>query len=107
MAQHFRWHQTPTVVGGAWSGIPTAELAANYKMRPCYMTQCLIRSATANTTFNATVTDDKGFIIRKADTATGVWNDLTPTPVVGNLTIGIDTSSVDEAYQVLIVFTVE
>lgn len=107
MSQHFRWHKTPTVAGGTWSGVPTEDLSVTYKVRPCMMSQCLVRAATVTTEFDVDVVDDKGFIIRNATTATGVFNDLTPTPIVGDITITIKNSTVDEAFQVLIVLTTE
>lgn len=96
-----RWYpnktETVQTVGGVWSG-NTPNMVASL------LNQVYIKSASADTTYNATLTDKDGVIVRKWDTATQVVNDLTPTPTEGVYTLGINTASADEAFTVLMMF---
>ena len=110
MAQHFRWHKTVAITLGAgenWRGIPTQDLGASYKMRPAVMSQCYVRSASTDTTFDVIVEDDHGYEIRRFLTCTEVCNDLTLTPIIGDIKIKIENASASEDFKVLVTLTTE
>lgn len=89
--------ETVETVGGSWAG-NTPNMVA------CLCYQVYIKSASAGTTYNATVTDRDGVVVRKWTGATQIVNDLTPTPCEGIYTIAIDTASADEGFTVLVQF---
>jgi hypothetical protein len=61
--------------------------------------EVVVKAATGTTTFNVTITDDKGNVIYAPTTATGTHREHSIiVPVRGVITIGVDTSSVDEAF---------
>jgi hypothetical protein len=109
----YRLKATPTSTGGAGSSTWSVKLSAllpsayvniqpkQLVFQPMLIRQLLIRSASDDTTYNAKLTDFDGIDIRRWDTVTEVVNDLTETPIVGDVTISIDTGSVDEAYTLL------
>lgn len=101
-----RIRKTPTVSGGAWEFSTRDEYASpDYKMTPRFLSQIYVRAATATTTFDVLIIDENDFQIRRFITATEFVNDLTPTPIVGHIKIRIQNSTVDEAFQVLLIFT--
>ena len=65
--------------------------------------QLYVKSASAGTTFNVTVTDAYDVDIRKITGIKNVLNDLTKLPVRGVLTIAIDTASADEAFTLRLI----
>jgi len=89
--------QTVATVAGVWA-------ANTENMVASVLNQVYIKSASAPTTYNATLTDKDGIIVRKWDTATQIVNDLTPTPTEGVYTLGINTASADEAFTVMMSF---
>lgn len=107
----YRYKATPTAAAGTFSVKLSDGLPIKYsqiqprqiQFTPMIMRQCLIRSASALTTFNATLYDFEGLPIRKWTGATQVINDLTETPIMGDVTLTVDTSSADEAYAVLLI----
>lgn len=93
-------HKTPTTVAGVWSYTASSEYAISYRERT--MRQILIRSTVSTTTFDFKVTDANGVLIRQFLSATGVINDVTPTPVTGDFTLDIFNASPDDSFEVLV-----
>lgn len=101
----YRFYKTPTPSAGSWSAKVSSDFDAAYKMQPRILRQILVRSASASTTFNAVLVDDNGVQIRRFLGATEISNDLTPTPILGDIEIQITGASVDEQFQVLMIFS--
>jgi hypothetical protein len=93
-------YKTPTPSSGSWSWTASSEFTLCTKERAIH--QILVRSTTPTTTFDFTITDSNGVLIRQFLTCTGVTNDVTPTPVTGDFTIAILNASVDEPFTVLL-----
>jgi len=93
-------YKTPTTVSGGWSYSPSSEYVLCTKER--FIHQILVRSTSATTTFDFTVTDANGVVIRQFLTCTGVSNDVTPTPVTGDFTLTIANATPDDTFAVLI-----
>jgi hypothetical protein len=94
-----------TTSGGEWES--TTIQPGSYAMCPHNLAQVLVTSASSDTTFDFIIKDHEDFQIRKWTTATNTFNDLTPTPVVGTVTLRIENASADEAFTILIVFSRE
>lgn len=107
----YRFSDTQTAVAGVWSvklskGLPLKYIdiqSPGLTFQPQMIAQVLIRSASTDTTYNATLTDFEGHVIRTWTLATEVVNDLTPTPVMGDVTLAVNTSSADEAFKILVI----
>ena len=105
-----RWTKSVTPVAGVYTINPIDDSGLigsgnyKYKMNARMLNQVLVRSATPATTFDVSIEDFEGISIRAWTTAVGVINDLTPTPVVGNITLKITNASADEAFQLLLIW---
>jgi len=81
-----------TASSGAWS-FNTPKIANGL------LKQIIIKAATATTTFDVTITDDKDNIVYFTDTkATGTLRHEVNVPFKGIHTIDVSNSSVDEAF---------
>jgi hypothetical protein len=92
-----------TPSGGNWS-YSTATEFINFRMTPRFIRQVLVRSASNDTTFDVEVEDENGLDIRRFTTVTEVVNDVTPTPILGHITLRVKNASVDEPFKALLVF---
>lgn len=93
-------HKTPTPTAGSWTYTASSEYVLCSRER--FIRQILCRTTTSTTTFDFVVTDANNVVIRQFLSATGVVNDVTPTPVTGDLTLTITNASVDEPFDVLV-----
>ena len=100
----YRYSQKPTTSGGKWSGNTNQPNPSNYRMQGKYLQHIYVRSKTSTTTFDVIIRDEEDFQIRRFLGATGIVNDLTPTPVMGPISISIENASVDEQFEVLLIF---
>jgi hypothetical protein len=98
-----RIYKTPTPSGGKWQYSTETEFSG-HRMNPRFIRQILTRSTTPTTTYDCLIYDEEGVQIRRFITATGIVNDLTPTPIRGHVTIAIDNASADEPFEVLMIF---
>lgn len=98
-----RIYKTPTPSSGAWQYSTETEFRG-HRMNPRFIRQILVRSTTSTTTFDVLIFDEEGVQIRRFITATEIVNDLTPTPIRGYITIAIANASVDEPFEVLLIF---
>lgn len=63
-----------------------------------------VKATTGSTTFDLKLVDIYGNQIFTREDNTGELNELLELPCIGNLTLTITNSSVDEAYSVLLIF---
>ena len=84
-----------TSSSGAWS-FNTEKIKAGT------LKQIYIKSATATTTFDFQITDDKSNVVfdtsQDGSTATGILNILLELPLRGKYTIAVASASADEAF---------
>ena len=82
--------------GGTWSG-NTEDIKGL-----CH--QVYVKSASAGTVFDVTITDGHDIDVRKITGNTNILNDLTPWVVSGIHTITISNATADEVFRVLLCF---
>jgi len=82
--------------GAAWAG-NTESLNGL-----CY--QIYVKSASAATVFDVTITDGYDINVRTITNITNILNDLTPWVAGGVHTVSISNATADEAFQVLLCF---
>ena len=80
-----------TASGGAWS-FNTPKFSGGD------LRQIIIKPATATTTYDFDITDEKDNTVYTKEGLTGYFSDLVFLPLRGIYTIAVDTSSVNEAY---------
>lgn len=90
------YEATAIVAGGTWSGVTLPISGGQCK-------QVYMNSASASTTYNATMIDIKNRTIRSWTNNTQLINDLTSFPVYGTYTINITNSNTD-TFDVLLHF---
>jgi hypothetical protein len=84
-------------VGAIWAG--------NTENIPGAICQCVnFKSASSDTTFDLTITDEKDIEVRKYTDITECVNDLTPFLVRGIYTVDITNASADEVIKGLLCF---
>jgi hypothetical protein len=69
--------------------------------QPMLMRQIYCKAATVGNTYDLTVTDFDNIEIRKFSDISQVYNDLTQTPIVGDITFTVTGSDVDEQFTLL------
>ena len=97
MSTLYKYNPSATTVSGEWSGntLPTVGMCS----------QVYIKSTTATTTFNVTITDRDDIVVRQFTNVKGLVNDLTPFPVQGIYTVAISSASADEIFTVALWIT--
>jgi hypothetical protein len=77
------------------------------QFQPMLLRQIYVKSATSTNLYNLTLTDYEGVQIRRFEDITESWNDLTPTPVLGNITFTVTQSDYADEFTILAIVSDE
>ena len=107
----YRLRVDPIAAAATWSVklstlLPSAYVSIQPQQlvfQPMLMRQLYVKAATVGNTYDLTVTDYEGIEIRKFTAISQVYNDLTETPIVGDVTFTVTGSDLDEAFTLLVI----
>ena len=107
----YRLRANPTASGGTWSVklsdmLPSAYVTkqpSQLVFQPMLTRQIYVKATTPGNTYDLTVTDYEGIEIRRFVNISQVYNDLTETPIVGDITFTVTGSDADEAFTLLVI----
>jgi hypothetical protein len=94
----YRYEAEADVVGGTWED-SSLDMSAGAICRQVY-----VRPTTPTTTYEFEIYDYKDRLMRRFITVTDIINDLTEFPVKGRIKMKIVSSSVDEPFDVMLMF---
>ena len=94
----YRFEKTANVVGGTWQD-ESLDMSAGAICRQVY-----VRPTTPTTTYEFNIYDYKNRLMRRFITVVDLINDLTEFPVKGKIKMRIISSSVDEPFDVMLMF---
>jgi len=94
---HYEYKANPTPTAGYWAGT-TANVFSST------LSQILVKATTSTTEFDVIVTNDSSRVIQQITGCTGTINDTTKIPTIRVHTVEIDNATVDEEFEVLLMF---